>query len=61
MKDLDKINWNRLYHAYGIATDTPSNLKNLFSNDAAQRNDAIGVTVYIVPCCTRALYILSPQ
>jgi len=40
--DLDKINWNRLYHAYGVATDTPSNLQNLINHDLVQRNDAIG-------------------
>jgi len=40
--DLDKINWNRLYHAYGIATDTPNHMQNLLSHDLVQRNNAIG-------------------
>jgi hypothetical protein len=38
---LDNINWNRFYHAYGIATDTLGHLQNLFNSDFTQRHNAI--------------------
>lgn len=37
----DSLDWSRLSHAYGPATDTPVQLKNLLSDDADARETAL--------------------
>jgi len=39
--NFDKINWSRLFHAYGIAKDTPEHMHNLCSHDFNLREKAI--------------------
>jgi hypothetical protein len=46
---LDAVPWNRLHHAYGVATDVPGHLRSLRSNDADVRQNACAAllgTVY---------------
>jgi len=39
--NIDEVNWKRLIHAYGLATDTPEHLRNLFCADAKLRSSAV--------------------
>jgi len=39
--NIDGINWKRLFHAYGIATDTPMHLHNLLCSDFNRRDIAL--------------------
>ena len=41
LEDLDKIDWSKLKHAYGEATDVPNLLRSLLSNDKKVRDDAM--------------------
>lgn len=38
---VSDVDWGRLFHAYGVADDTPDHLRNLTSGDAALREDAV--------------------
>src|SRR5262245_25854783 len=37
---LDAVPWNRLHHAYGVATDVPGHLRSLRSADPDVRQNA---------------------
>jgi len=39
--NLNDVNWKRLIHAYGLATETPEHLRHLFCADVKLRNSAI--------------------
>ena len=44
MRDKDTVadtNWAHLFHAYGVATNTPGFLRDLTSNDSAKRVAAV--------------------
>ena len=43
LEKLDNIDWKSLRHAYGAATDTPENIRNLASEDKDVRLDAIKI------------------
>lgn len=46
---LDAVPWNRLHHAYGVATDVPGHLRSLRSSDPEVRQNACAAllgTVY---------------
>ncbi|WP_068900882.1 hypothetical protein [Planomonospora sphaerica] len=38
---MEKIDWSRLFHAYGMAADTPGHLRALVSEDEAATRDAV--------------------
>ena len=38
---IDSIDWDNLSHAYGVASDAPSELKNLLSNNQDARENAV--------------------
>ena len=38
---IETTNWNQLFHAYGIAADTPKELRNLINHDIQLRANAI--------------------
>ena len=38
---IETTNWNHLFHAYGIATDTPEQLRNLINHDTKLRANAV--------------------
>ena len=38
---MNEPNWGRLFHAYGLATDTPAHLLNLSSKDEQCRKEAV--------------------
>ena len=40
LEDVDKVDWASFEHAYGEATDVPSLLRQLMSEDAEQREEA---------------------
>ena len=39
--NIDEVNWKRLFHAYGLATDTPMHLHNLLCSDFKRRDIAL--------------------
>jgi hypothetical protein len=41
LENIETIDWSKLSHAYGKASDTPSELRKLLSHDADDRTDAI--------------------
>ena len=41
MLAVDGTDWGRLFHAYGVATDTPRELRNLTASDGGLRGQAI--------------------
>ena len=41
LEGLDKIDWSKLKHAYGEASDVPNLIRSLLSNDKKVREDAI--------------------
>lgn len=41
LEDLDKINWAKLTHAYGAASDVPQQIRNLGSKDEVTRQNAL--------------------
>jgi hypothetical protein len=62
---LDDMDWNKLEHAYGPATDTPNHHRALTSSDPKQRKaawDALGGSIYhqgsIYPATTAAVPFL---
>lgn len=38
---VQETNWGHLFHAYGVADDTPGHLRNLANEDAALRREAV--------------------
>ena len=43
LADIDKIEWNKLTHAYGEASDVPAVIRKLLSDDSEERNQALWV------------------
>jgi hypothetical protein len=41
LESIDQVDWSRLMHAYGRATDTPAHLRALISDDAQAREQAL--------------------
>lgn len=41
LEELDAINWSKLRHAYGEATDVPNQIRSLLSEDKKMRDDAM--------------------
>ncbi|HKI52586.1 MAG TPA: HEAT repeat domain-containing protein [Anaerolineales bacterium] len=41
MEGLDRIDWSKLRHAYGEATDVPNQIRSLLSEDKKMRDDAM--------------------
>lgn len=68
---LRNTHWGRLFHAYGVADDTPGHLRNLVSDLAAHRQAALthldsavlhqGTIFSVTPAAVRVLAGLLPE
>ena len=57
---LNSVPWERLHHAYGLATDAPKHIRDLDSDDEDERQEAINQFLWSSAFHQYTLYTATP-